>query len=77
MIASSYILLTDGQFRLSLVFRQASMLLRQLPLLSTARNRSVPCSAGSPGNDRFRSLSCDGKGKLYLSELSVVLCEIA
>lgn len=67
-----HIMQKDGQFRLGLVFRQTSLFLRQLLRRTSARKRSVPCSAGSLGNDRFRSLAHDGKGNSYLSELSVL-----
>jgi hypothetical protein len=58
---------TDGRPRIRLVFRQTSSFQRQSPRDTTDRNRSVPGSTGSPGNDRFRSLAPLGEGTRYMS----------
>lgn len=67
----------DGQFRLSLVLRQIGVFEIQSLRCTSSRKRSVPCSSGSRGNDRFRSLAHDSKGNVDLSELSVYSSEPA
>jgi hypothetical protein len=62
---------TEGRPRIRLVFRQTSSFQRQSPRDTTDRNRSVPGSTGSPGNDRFRSLAPLGEGTRYMSGPSV------
>jgi len=47
--------------------------------VATSHERSKAVSdlgrLASPVNDRFRSLACDGKSDVFLSELSIRCCE--